>query len=244
MKLSAVLITFNEAKNIKECLNDLLFCDEIIVVDSGSTDKTAEIASQHGAKVFQHDFCDFASQKNFAIDLTSGEWVLLIDADERVDERLRTEIVSSVQDSEAQGFFLLRKNRIFNRWIKFGGNQEDLQLRLIRKERARFEGKVHERIFWKGPKITLKNPLLHYSTTTITEYIKKLILYTGIEVEILNSRSAMISDRGLKWRPVAVFFDRFILKRGFLDGSEGFLFCFLSAYYEFIRQARSMESRR
>ncbi len=241
MKLSAVVITQNEEKNIRECLEGLLFCDEIIVTDSGSSDRTVEIARSMGAKVFHHVFSNFAAQKNFAIEQSSGDWVILVDADERIDQRLREEIIEAVQDAEIPAFYLRRKNLIFGRWMHFGGNQNDLQLRLARKGLARFKGAVHERVRWDGPVRVLKNQLLHCSTASVSDYFRKLIQYTGIEAGILRSHQAASDGSGMRLRPLAVFFDRFFLKGGFLDGWEGFLFCFLSGYYEFVKRARCWE---
>ncbi len=241
MKLSAVVITQNEEKNIRECLEGLLFCDEMIVTDSGSSDRTAEIARSMGAKVFHHAFSNFSAQKNFAIEQSSGDWVVLVDADERVDHRLREEIKDAVGRAEVPAFYLRRKNILFGRWMRFGGSQNDLQRRLARRGLARFEGAVHERIRWDGPVRVLKNQLLHRSTASVSDYFRKLIQYTGIEAGMLHSHQAASDGSGMKLRPLAVFFDRFFLKRGFLDGWEGFLFCFLSGYYEFVKRARYWE---
>ena len=241
MKLSAILITHNEEKNIRECLEGLLLCDEIVVTDSGSSDRTVEIARSMKAKVFHHAFSNFSAQKNFAIEQSSGDWVLLVDADERVDPLLREEIKDAIRKAQVPAFYLRRKNILFGRWMRFGGNQNDLQLRLVRKELARFEGAVHERVHWDGPTQVLKNQLLHCSTASVSDYFKKLIQYTGIEAGMLHSHQAASDGSGMKLRPLAVFFDRFFLKRGFLDGWEGFLFCLLSGYYEFVKRARCWE---
>ena len=213
-----------------------LFIDIVLPITT-----TYSIQVHFISKVFSHAFSDFASQKNFAIRQTSGDWVLLVDADERVGEPLREEIKEAVNRPGADGFYLRRKNRIFGRWMRFGGNQNDSQLRLVRRELAEFEGKVHERIRWDRPKQILKNPLAHFSTPSISDYFRKLIQYTGMEAEILDSREAVADESKMRWAPCAVFFQRFFSKGGFLDGTEGFLFCFLSGYYEFVKRALSWE---
>ncbi len=277
-KLSAVIITRNEEKNIGECLSALHFCDEKIVVDSGSTDQTVKIAADHGAKVVPRPFTNFSEQKNFGIEKACGEWVLLIDADERVSEALSFEIQKTIESAKFDGYFLHRLNCIFGRWMRYGDNKNDFQLRLVRKERAYFKGVVHERIYLNERAGDLKNPLLHYSTETISSYMEKLNHYTVLEAgksltlermarpfwrvtrggESPTNAKPQLRISGdterqdpPKWvtgppgkmmsKPLVLFFYRMFWQKGFLDGIEGIFFCVLSAYYEFLRQAKCWE---
>lgn len=240
--LSAVLITRDEEKNITECISGLKFCDEVIVVDGQSRDKTVEFAERLGAKVHSRVFTDFASQKNYGIGKAQGDWVLVVDADERVSSELADEIKKTVQDSRADGYYFQRRNRIFGRWMEYGAHENDFQLRLVRRNGALFEGPVHERIYLKGKVERLKKPLLHYSTDTISNYMRKLNVYTTLEAGILKEKSAPVSTREMRRRPLFVFLYRVFWKKGFLDGMEGFFFAVLSAYYEFVRRAKYWES--
>jgi len=242
MKLSAVLICRDEEKNIGECLTGLAFCDERIVVDSGSRDQTVRLAEAAGTKVFFRAFSDFADQKNFAISKASGEWVLLVDADERVPEVLATEIVGAINGSIYDGYWLERRNQIFGRWMRHGAYKGDRQLRLIRRDKAVFEGPVHERVRVSNAG-QLKEPLLHHSTPDIVSYMRKLNTYTDLEAKVLMGREGVDPVKRMKRRPVMVFAKQMVFYAGFLDGLEGFLFGVLSAYYEFIRYAKYWENR-
>ena len=241
MTLSTVIITLNEEKNITECLQSAFFSDEVIVVDSGSTDLTVSLAESMGAKIFKKDFQDFASQKNFGMDHATGDWILLIDADERVTPALAKEIRKTLEEPKAEGYFVIRRNNIFGRWMRFGINRSDRQLRLIRKSMARFEGFVHERILFNGKTVNLKNPMLHFSTQTIADYMKKLMLYSRLEAKIWEKSEKKIRAGEIVFRPLWVFCSNFFVKLGVLDGLEGFLFSVLSAYNEFVSLSRRLE---
>ncbi len=240
-KISGVLITFNEEKNMEECLSGLNFCDEIIVVDSESVDRTAEIARKMGARVYTHAFSNFSDQKNYGIGQAIGEWVFLIDADERVSGALGEEIKRTVSDAKFEAYEVLRRNRIFGRWMAHGINSGDFQLRLVKKNKAVFQGLVHERISLDEKVGKLKNRLLHHSTPSIASYMNKLNVYTELEVQILKSRNEKPSIHQLKWRPLMVFIRTAFLKRGVLDGTEGLFFAILSAYYDFVNRAKHWE---
>lgn len=241
-RVSGVVITRDEEKNITACLECLRFCDEVVVVDSGSRDGTVPLAKSAGAKVYFKPFEDFASQKNFAISQAGSEWVFLVDADERVSGALAAEVRAVLENPKADGYDLKRINRIFGRRMRGGINAGDKQLRLVRKEKAVFKGLVHERIALEGDAPCLQEPLLHESTPTVKDYMRKLNLYTSLEAKNLDEKETF-SERGLRLRPLALFFWRFLFQGGFLDGREGFLFNGLSAYYEFVRRAKHWELR-
>ena len=242
--LSAVVIAKDEEKNIVECLKGLAFCNEVVVVDSGSSDRTVSLAKGLGAVVYSNPFVDYASQKNFAIGKASSEWLLLVDADERVSAGLADEILTTLKHPAADGYFVKRENRIFGRWMKYGANREDFQLRLVRQQKAVFEGRVHERIRVEGECSRLSNVLYHHSTDSVSVYMKKLNVYTSLEAKVLEERRADGSPAKMKSRPLQFFFYRAFWQQGLRDGTEGFLFSVLSAYYEFIRQAKYWEGHR
>jgi glycosyltransferase involved in cell wall biosynthesis len=240
MKLSAVVIAKNEAHQIAECLEGLLFCDEVVVVDSGSVDRTVQIARDLGARVIERPFDNFADQKNAGVAAASGEWVLLVDADERVSPDLAAEIRKTLEAPRARGYWVLRHNRIFGRWMRHGMSAEDWHLRLARKDSAVFEGWVHERVRLSGPSSRLRCPLSHLSTPDISTYMKKLNVYTGLEAKILLDRKTTAPRPGLR-RAFLIFSYWAFLKKGVLDGLEGFLFCVLSAYYDLVKQFKHWE---
>ena len=240
MSLAAVLIVKNEEKNIEDCLRALSFCDEIIVVDSGSSDHTVLIASKY-AKVLQRDFDNFSTQKNYAISQASSEWILSVDADERVVPALAEEIRKCLKAPTKEGYFLMRQNRIFFRWMRHGANARDYQLRLVKKEKAQFQGLVHERIEPPIKAGYLQNELLHYSTNTMGGYMIKLNAYSSLEARRLKESERPCSLRQMRWRPLFLLFYLSVWKRGILDGIEGLFFSVLSAYNEFVRYAKQWE---
>ncbi len=241
MKLSGVVIAKNEEKNIKDCLECLRFCEEVVLVDSGSTDQTVSIANGLGAKVFLKEFKDFASQKNYGIERANGDWVLLLDADERLSPSLADEIQRTLANPKVAGYYLLRKNRLLGRWMYFGENRRDYQLRLVLRPKALFQGLVHERVYLSEKTARLKEPLLHYSTDRISEYMKKLNTYAFLEAETLRREGRPVDLGQMKRRPLFLFFRLVFIKAAVLDGMEGVLFSILSAYYEFIRLAKQWE---
>lgn len=241
--LGAVLIAKNEERNLGPCLESLRFCDETVVVDSGSADRTREIARQAGVKFFENEFRDFASQKNFAISKAGAEWLLLIDADERVTPELAAEVRKAVASGSHDGYWVRRENVIFGRRLRHGAHRGDWQLRVVRRRKAAFEGVIHERVRTEGRWGRLKQPLRHLSTPSVSSYMGKLNQYTSLEAQALASRGVRPGRRSMLLRPIAVYGRRAFWEAAFLDGFEGMLFAFLSAYYEFIRLAKCWERR-
>ena len=187
-KISTVIITLNEEENIKECLESIKWTDEIIVIDSFSTDNTVKICKNFSknVKVFKRKWTGYSNQKNFGIKKAKYNWILSIDADERITPELKEEIkeVLSQKNKEEyyKGYKIPRKNFYFGKWIKWGGNYPDYQLRLFHKKYGKFKNiPVHEGVIVNGPVSTLKNPLLHYSYKNIDEYFKRFMKYTELE---------------------------------------------------------------
>ena len=240
--LSAVIITLNEEKNIEDCVRSVSFCDEVILIDSGSTDGTVPLAEKLGAKIWRRSFDHFAAQKNFGISKASGEWVLLVDADERVSDGLKGEIKDKIPRGLAEGYYFPRINRIFGRWMRHGENANDYQLRLAKRQKAVFTGPVHERVELSGKTERMKNPLLHHSTPSVSAYMGKLNSYTALEAKRREGKPIpRIGD--LLSRPLLKFMSLTFLKRGFMDGLEGFIFSALSAYYDFVSLAKHWEKK-
>lgn len=238
-RLSAIIITRNEAAKIAECLDTLAFCDERIVVDSGSEDETVRIAREHGARVEHHAFEGFGAQKNFALSLASGEWVLSVDADERVSAALAAELMAALADGAADGYEMPRRSSFLGRAMRHSGWYPDYVLRLFRRERARFTNDiVHERVVCEGAVRRLKEPLLHHPVDRIEDALSRMDRYSsaGAEQMIASGRRVTFASGFLHgfW----TFLRTYIFRAGFLDGREGLLLAIANAegaYYRYMK---------
>jgi glycosyltransferase involved in cell wall biosynthesis len=228
MSLSVCIIAHDEEGNLDRTLSSLGWADEIILVDCGSSDGTAEVARKYTDRIFTRpNLPNLNVNKNFSFEQAASEWILCLDADEVVTEALGREIRGrAAADPPEQGFFLKRRNSWFGRFLMHGGQYPDRQLRFFRRGRGRFpEGHVHERLEVQGAAGTLGEPLDHYPYATVSRYLRKMDFYTTFEAERLHREGRRFTTGGLlleilaaKWR----FFRRYILKAGFLDGWQGF----------------------
>ena len=242
MTLSAVLIVKNEAKNIEACLGALRFAADIVVVDSGSTDGTQALARSLGVRVESRRFDDFSNQKNFAVSLAKENWILSVDADERVSEFLRDEILGVIADPQAfDAYRLRRRTNLFCRDFVAGGLQNDAPIRLFKRGKARFQNPVHEVVVVDGRVGTLKETLYHRSFQTVHEHLAKLQHYTEVDSRAATAIKQPSESKRFFIRPFYRFFDIYVLKQGFRDGIEGFFYSVLSAYYEWIRWMKRWE---
>ena len=231
MKLSAVVITKNEEKNIEECLMALTFADEIVVVDSGSSDRTIEVASKFTKNVFSHPFENFGAQKNFALSCSFGEWILFVDADERVSEDLRKDILAALNASTEQVAYRIRRKTYFTqKRLHFSGTQDDRPVRLFRRGSGRFEQPIHEFYKCEGPVGDLSGPLIHHTTPTTAVEISKTDFYTNLEARFLKDRNVKPGWRH-SIKHFLVFLNLYFRKLGLLDGMAGLRFAYFSAIY-------------
>lgn len=246
MRLSAVVITRNEETNIERCLKSVSFCDEIIVVDSESTDQTREIAARYATKVIVHSWKGYAAQKNFAVEASSGEWVLSLDADEEVSAELREEILSILQRApEHQAYSVPRKTMQFGKWIRYGGWYPNRLVRLFKKGTGRWEGEeVHE--FWKttGTAGQLAGHLFHYSFKNLSDQVERNNKYSSLGALRLRKSGRAFSLTGLTFKSVSKFMETYFLKLGFLDGYPGFIISVSAAYSVFLKWAKLWEFER
>ena len=245
MKLSATVITKNEERNIGRCLTALDFADEIVVVDSGSTDRTVEIARGFTGKVITNPWPGHKQQKNFAIDQTQGDWILSLDADEVVTPELRSEIIAVQQTGFAgyDGYFIARKSFFRGKWIAHCGWYPDYHLRLFRKGKGRFGGfNPHDIVELDGPTARFKNPVLHFTYPDLDTYMARLNSYTSIAAQELSARGKRFHLRHAVLSPLATFLKMYILKLGLFDGREGLLLSALSGYYVFVKYLKLWES--
>ena len=240
-KISCVIITLNEGKNIRRCLEALRWCDEIVVVDSGSTDETLEICKEFNCKIHHKDFTSFGEQKRFAVSLVENDWVLNIDADEVVSETLKDEIFSELNKEviECVGFFLPRSLYFLGKRFKYGRESKEFYLRLFNKNLGNFsKDKIHEKVIANGKTKKLIGELLHYSYTSLHQYFEKFNSYTTKAAQELfengKKRSLLLIILGF---PV-YFLKNYFLKGNFLNGTEGFLWALFSSFYPIVKYAK------
>ncbi|MEK7129534.1 MAG: glycosyltransferase family 2 protein [Patescibacteria group bacterium] len=236
---SIALAVYNEEENLERCLTSVVgLADEVIVVDGGSTDRTAEIAREFNAKVIKTDNPPiFHINKQKAISACTGEWILQLDADEVVSGELHKEIAHIISsNSEFAGYFIARRNYFLGHWLRKGGQYPDYVIRLLRRGKGRFPCKsVHEQIIIEGPIGQLRTPLLHYSYRTLAEYWKKADAYTTLTAqEMMKSKvpKNIVSWVRYEWiKPTITFLSLFLRHKGFMDGIYGLLFAVFSALH-------------
>jgi glycosyltransferase involved in cell wall biosynthesis len=238
-QLSAIVITRNEAANIGECLDGLAFCDECIVVDCGSTDSTAAIARGKGARVEYHEWQGFGQQKNYALSLATGDWVLSIDADERVTQELADAIKTAMAGGGADGFELPRISSFCGRPMRHSGWFPDYVLRLFRRGKARFDDAVvHERAICDGTVKRLNKPLIHHPVLKLEDALSRMDRYSTASAQALGASGRNVSFINGIAHGFFAFLKSYVLRLGFLDGAEGFLLAVANAegsYYRYMK---------
>ncbi len=244
-KVSACLITLNEARNIEECLSSVKWADEIVVVDSGSTDGTVELCRRFTDRVLVMDWAGHVAQKNRAVEAASNDWVFCIDADERVTPELAREIKSILsEEPPCAGYTVPRRTWYAGRWIWHGGWYPDRKLRLFDRRRGRFTGMdPHDRVEVKGPVGKLRNDLLHYSYRDIAHHVRQINRYTDTMAELKAARGVGVPLLRMISYPPVKFFKMYLLRMGFLDGPQGLILAVLGAVYEFLKYAKLWEIR-
>ena len=243
-KLSVLIPTFNEERHIRACLETVRWADELVVVDSFSTDRTREIAREIANRVLEHEYVNSATQKNWAIPQTSHPWVLIVDADERVTPELRDEILGVLEDSRGlDGFRIRRVNHFLGKRVRFCGWQNDSVLRLFRRDLGRYkEREVHADIIIESGKVgRLRGELLHYTFDSFDQYLRKFDRYTTWAAGDRAKRTPRVRWRHLALRPAWRFFRQYVLQLGFLDGLTGLVICSLAAHSVFLKYAKLWE---
>jgi glycosyltransferase involved in cell wall biosynthesis len=236
--LSVFILTYNEENNIRACLESVTWADEVIVVDSFSSDRTVEICLEYTDKIFQHEFKGFGKQRKIALDHTTYDWVLSVDADERVTEELRNELLEILKNiPEADGFFIPRISHFLGKEIKHCGLYPDYrQLQFFNKNKMKYSDHlVHEGFVFSGQTSYLKEHILHYSFQTVEEYLRKMDMYSSLAAEDMIRAGKRGKFHQLFTHPASTFFSFYLIKRGFLDGKMGFILSSLYSYYTFIK---------
>jgi glycosyltransferase involved in cell wall biosynthesis len=250
MKISIAILAHNEAANIRRTLASVAWADELVLVDSGSTDETVAIAHEFGAKVFTEPWKGYGGQMNSAIDKCTSPWVFSLDADEVLTSELQTEIQTLlVANPKFEAYWVPRRNQIFGRWMRHGGQYPDYKLRLFRQGTARLpeDTEPHATPKWTGPKGKLKCDLLHYQYPTVTLYVEHMNRYSSASVPLVLRKGR--SCRGLLefiamtfLNPVLTFVKNYIFRGGFLDGREGLLFHLYHSAYISWKYAKAWEA--
>jgi len=245
-KLSVTIITYNEETNIRRTLESVKWADEIVVVDSGSTDRTVGICREYTDKVFHQDWLGFARQKNFAIDKTGGDWVLSLDADEPIEPALADEIRGIISSPGSfDGYRIPRKTFFLGKQIRHGGWYPDYNLRLFRRGIGRFEERaVHEAIRVSGSVGITLHAILHYAYHDLASYLTSINKYSSLAVDVMGGKG--ISKLKASWmnimfRPVLTFVLKYFIRLGFLDGKHGLVLNLFHSYYVFAKYAKAWE---
>lgn len=242
MKISAVIVTYNEAANIERCLQSLDFCNEIIIVDSNSSDKTVLLAKKYTNKIFLHEFNGFSDIKNIGIDKAHNEWVLSVDADEVISPALKKVILSlDINVSKYEGYYIKRNDFFLGKEIKHCGWNNDYQLRLFKKTNGRFDGRlVHESVKLIGSVGKINEPIYHYSYPDSKTYFNKMNRYTTLQAEDKKKHFLVLR---MIFSPFLKFFRMYFAKLGFLDGLQGFVLSIYSGFSEFIKYSKMYEAK-
>lgn len=239
--ISAVVLTKNEESNIEKCLQSLSWCDETIIIDDKSDDKTVAIAKKVGATVYSRSmYGDFSAQRNYALEKVKGDWVLFVDADERVSQALWYEIMSHINESinSISGYYLYRQDTMLGKVLKYGETGNIKLLRLAKRDSGTWKGAVHERWEISGQTETLKNPLDHFPHPTLTDFFTEINFYTDLRAQELYDKKTQVKWPAIIAYPVGKFIVNYFFKRGFMDGIQGFVLAMIMSLHSFLVRAK------
>ena len=242
MLISATVVTLNEERNIARAIASLKCVDEIVVVDSGSTDRTREIAAALGARVIREPWRGYAAQKNFAACSASHDWILSLDADESLTPELAAEIAAlKTSGARADGYSFPRLAQYIGRWIRHSGWYPDRKVRLYDRRKAGWMGEyVHESVRVDGTVRELQGDLLHFTCASLSEHLRTLDRYTTLAAQEVRTRGKPIRITRLTLDPAWTFVRSYILQRGFLDGPQGLAIAWMAALYTFLKYAKAL----
>lgn len=241
MKISATIITYNEECNLPRAIESLRCVDEIVVIDSGSSDRTVEMAEKLGARVVESPWPGYAKQKNLAAEQASYDWILSLDADESLSEALEGEIWQLKKNgAQADAYTMPRMAQYLGRWIRHSGWYPDLKVRLYDRRKAHWEGEfVHEAVKVEGRVGHLESNLLHFTCSSLSEHLKTMDRYTTLAAEQLLANGEKVTWARLALEPPWTFFRTYVLKLGFMDGVEGLAIANMAALYNFVKYAKA-----
>jgi len=240
VSVSAIIITLNEAAHIEACLASVAWADERLVVDSGSTDDTVAIATRCGARVVTHEWLGYSAQKNYAASLAAHDWIVSVDADERVTPALAAEMQATVRSpGDHAGFRVPRLTFHLGQWIRCTDWYPDFQLRLYDRRRARWNGrKVHESVTAEGPVGHLAHDLQHYAYRDIAHHLDTINRYTTLAAAVMHEQGRRTGLAELLLHPPAAFVRNYLLRRGVIAGVPGLIISTMNSYYVFLKFAK------
>lgn len=240
--LACVMITKNEERNISDCLASIRWADDMIVIDAESDDKTVEIARACGAKVFVRPWPGFGLQKNFGIAQASSDWIMILDADERVTEELRGEVTNCIKGwrpGAPVAYRMPRRNFFYGAWVRGGGVYPDYQVRLFRRGIAQFNDvAVHENLIVDGEIGTMVEHLDHYGERNIQHHFRKFGLYTTLAAQEKAKTTHRVGRTHLLFRPLVILLKTYVVKQGYRDGVRGLIVCVFASMYTFVKYAK------
>ena len=243
--VSAVIITRNAKRHLPACLDSLAFCDEIVVVDSGSTDGTAELAADRGARVVNKEWLGYGPQKQFAVEQAKHDWVLCVDSDERVSPELRASIAAALRAPAAPVYRMPRRNQFLGRWLAHGEGYPDWSPRLFNRLNARWsDDLVHEKVLYAVTPGTLKGDLMHDSYDDLGAYLERQNRYTTLQARRDYEAGRRVGVFHLVFSPVVRFLKFYFLRLGFLDGTAGFLHIAIGCMNSCVKYAKLIELQR
>jgi glycosyltransferase involved in cell wall biosynthesis len=241
MKITATIITLNEERNIARAIESLRCSDEILILDSGSVDRTVELAGKLGARVVEAGWRGYAGQKNWAAEQASHEWILSLDADEALSEALEAEIWNLKKSGpKCDAYTMPRLARYLGRWILHSGWYPDRKVRLYHRDKARWVGDfVHESVQVDGRVGHLDSNLLHFTCESIAEHVKTMDRYTTLAAQELAARKVRVPLTRMILDPAWTFVKSYFFQRGFLDGLEGLIIAYMAAFYTFLKYSKA-----
>ena len=243
-KISACVLTFNEERKIERCLRSIAWCDEIVIMDSFSTDQTMALCRKFTDRVYQHEWLGYVGQRNLIREMATHPWILFLDSDEEVSPVLRDEILAEFAEDTGDyvGYEFPRQVYFLGKWIRHGEWYPDIKLRLFKKAYGRTEGQEpHDRVVVKGPIKRLKNPLWHYTYDDIRDYLDTVNRFSSITAQQRFAEEARFRWADVAIRPALRFLKGYVLKAGFLDGAHGFLVAAVNSFGVFAKYSKLWE---
>jgi glycosyltransferase involved in cell wall biosynthesis len=244
-RIAAVIIVKNEEDHIQSCIESVNWVDEVVVVDTGSTDRTVDAAKRFTFNVYEIEFDGYGDAKNYGMSRATSEWILSLDADERISPQLRDEIEQVLEKPGRDGYYIPRKPFFLGKAIVHGGWYPGYVLRLFRKSKGVFSSRrVHEEVELTGSTSRLRNPILHHTDPSLNHYLAKMNTYTSLATDVLLEEGSFFRLFRLLCNPPFMFLKMYFFKLGFLDGMHGFLLAVLSAFHVFVKYAKLWERER
>jgi glycosyltransferase involved in cell wall biosynthesis len=241
MKITATIITLNEERNIARAIESLRCCDEIVIVDSGSVDRTAELAQNLGVKVIEAGWLGYAAQKNWAAEQAAHDWILSLDADEALSEALEAEIWALKKSGPRHDAYTMpRLARYLGKWILHSGWYPDRKIRLYHRAKAKWVGEfVHESVQVSGRVGHLQSNILHFTCDSLSEHLRTLDRYTTLAAQEIAARGVKVPLYRVILDPCWTFLRTYFVQRGFLDGHEGLVIAYMAAFYTFLKYSKA-----